>query len=80
MNFGFDVPEFWAFGIGTALLLLGLAYGGLRAGWLSPRERARTDSGTLEMPRERPRRSAADVPAALLPTHWWVKSEIGENG
>jgi|ERR1041385_6058407 hypothetical protein len=98
MNFGFDVPEFWAFGIGTALLLLGLAYGGLRAGWLSPRERARTDSGTLEMqrresvepdhipypfdyqPRERPRRSAADFPAALLPTHWWVKSEIGENG
>jgi hypothetical protein len=31
-------------------------------------------------PRERPRRSAADFPAALLPTHWWVKSEIGENG
>ena len=31
-------------------------------------------------PRERPRRSAADFPAALLPTHWWGKSDIGENG
>jgi uncharacterized membrane protein len=32
------------------------------------------------MPRERPRRSAADFPVALLPTHWWGKSDIGENG
>jgi uncharacterized membrane protein len=31
-------------------------------------------------PRERPLRSAADFPAALLPTHWWGKSDIGENG
>ena len=31
-------------------------------------------------PRERPRRSAADFPSALLPTHWWGKSDIGENG
>jgi uncharacterized membrane protein len=31
-------------------------------------------------PRERPPRSAADFPAALLPTHWWGKSDIGENG
>ena len=31
-------------------------------------------------PRERPRRSAADFPVALLPTHWWGKSDIGENG
>jgi uncharacterized membrane protein len=30
--------------------------------------------------RERPRRSAADFPAALLPTHWFGKSDIGENG
>ena len=29
---------------------------------------------------ERPRRSAADFPVALLPTHWWGKSDIGENG
>jgi uncharacterized membrane protein len=31
-------------------------------------------------PGERPRRSAADFPVALLPTHWWGKSDIGENG
>ena len=31
-------------------------------------------------PRERPRRSAADFPVALLPTHWWGKSDTGENG
>jgi hypothetical protein len=97
MHFGFDLPEFWTFGVGTALLLLGLAYGGWRAGWLSQRERERVDAGTLEtqrreveldhnpwpfdyQPRERPRRSAADFPVALLPTHWWSKSEIGENG
>ena len=29
---------------------------------------------------ERPRRSATDFPAALLPTHWFGKSDIGENG
>jgi uncharacterized membrane protein len=29
---------------------------------------------------ERPRRSAADFPVAVLPTHWWDKSDIGENG
>jgi uncharacterized membrane protein len=32
------------------------------------------------LPGERPRRSAADFPVALLPTHWWGKSDIGENG
>jgi uncharacterized membrane protein len=31
-------------------------------------------------PRERPLRSAADFPVALLPTHWWGKSDVGENG
>ena len=30
--------------------------------------------------RERPLRSAADFPVALLPTHWWGKSDVGENG
>jgi uncharacterized membrane protein len=30
--------------------------------------------------RERPRRSAVDFPAALFPTHWAGKSDIGENG
>jgi hypothetical protein len=98
MHFGFDSPEFWGFGSGTLILLVGLAYGSWRAGWLSPRERARTDAATLAMqrsesvepdhipypfdyrPRERPRHSAADFPAALFPTHWWAKSDIGENG
>jgi hypothetical protein len=47
MHFGFDVPEFWGFGIGTALLLLGLGYGGWRAGWLSRRERERIDAATV---------------------------------
>jgi uncharacterized membrane protein len=27
-----------------------------------------------------PRRWAADFPAAVFPTHWWGKSDIGENG
>ena len=31
-------------------------------------------------PREHPHHSAADFPVALLPTHWWGKSDIGENG
>jgi len=31
-------------------------------------------------PSERPRRSAADFPSALFPTHWWGKSDTGENG
>jgi uncharacterized membrane protein len=26
------------------------------------------------------RRSAADFPVAVIPTHWWGKSDIGENG
>src|SRR5215467_10143422 len=29
-------------------------------------------------PREHPHHSAADFPVALLPTHWWGKSDIGE--
>jgi uncharacterized membrane protein len=31
-------------------------------------------------PRERPLRSAADFPVALLPIHWFGKSDIGESG
>jgi hypothetical protein len=30
--------------------------------------------------REHPRHTAADFPVALLPTDWWGKSDIGENG
>jgi hypothetical protein len=44
-----DVPELWAFGVGTAILLVALGYGSWRAGWLSPRERARTDAATRKM-------------------------------
>jgi hypothetical protein len=31
-------------------------------------------------PSEHPRRSAADFPSALFPTHWWGKSDTGVNG
>jgi hypothetical protein len=48
---GFDSPEFWGFGAGTLVLLVGLVYGAMRAGWLSRRERARVDAATLEMQR-----------------------------
>ena len=59
MHFWIDVPE-WSFGIGTALLLLGLGYGGWRAGWLSRRERERLDTATVaaqaqEQPQEKSR-------------------------
>jgi len=37
-------------------------------------------SGYQPPPIERPRRSAADFPSALFPTHWWGKSDVGENG
>lgn len=44
-------PELWAFGVCTLILLAGLVYGATRAGWLTRRERARTDAATLEMQR-----------------------------
>lgn len=44
-------PELWGFGVGTLVLLLGLAYGVWKAGRLSPREKARTDAATLDMQR-----------------------------
>ena len=99
MHFGFDVLGLWGIGGGILILVVGLAYGSWKAGWLSRSERARTDAATLELQRREsaepdhipypfdyqsrerhPRRSAADFPAALVPTHWWSKSEIGENG
>lgn len=49
---GFDSPEFWGFGAGTLVLLVALAYGAWRAGWLSRRERARIDAATLEAQRQ----------------------------
>lgn len=48
---GFDSPEFWGFGGGTLVLLVGLVYGAVRAGWLSRRERSRVDAATLEAQR-----------------------------
>jgi hypothetical protein len=48
---GFDSPEFWGFGAGTLVLLVGLVYGAVRAGWLSRRERARVDDATIEAQR-----------------------------
>jgi cytidylate kinase len=44
-------PELWGFGITTLILLGGLAYGTVRAGRLSRREKARTDAATVEMQR-----------------------------
>jgi hypothetical protein len=43
--------ELWGLGIATAILLIALAYGGWRAGWLSRPERERTDAATVEAQR-----------------------------
>jgi hypothetical protein len=51
MQHDFSNPELWGFGVSTLVLLAGLAYGGIRAGWLSPCEKARTDAATIEMQR-----------------------------
>jgi len=44
-------PELWGFGVTTLILLFAIAYGVFRAGWLSPREKAKTDAATVEMQR-----------------------------
>jgi len=44
-------PELWGFGVATLIFLLALAYAVWKAGWLSPREKARTDAATVEMQR-----------------------------
>jgi hypothetical protein len=44
-------PELWGFGVATVIFLIALSYGGWRAGWLSRRERERTDAATLEAQR-----------------------------
>ncbi len=44
-------PEIW-FGIGGLILIIALIYGVLRAGWLSPPERQRTDAATREVQRQ----------------------------
>jgi hypothetical protein len=49
-------PELWGFGVATAILLIALAYGGWRAGWISRPERQRTDAATLEVQRREAKR------------------------
>lgn len=44
-------PELWGFGVATLILLGGLIYGTVRAGWLSRREKARTDAAVIEAQR-----------------------------
>jgi hypothetical protein len=44
-------PELWGFGVATLIFLFALAYAVWKAGWLSPREKARTDAATVEMQR-----------------------------
>jgi hypothetical protein len=51
MQHDFTNPELWGFGVTTVVLLGALIYGVARAGWLSPREKARTDAATREMQR-----------------------------
>ena len=57
---------YWiGYGIPTVILLLALAYGVHRAGWLSPRERAKLDANTRWVQeREDPRRSSVSMPLA----------------
>ena len=69
-----SIPFF--LGLAVVLPLLGHATWHLYRRTVEPDRNPHPDY----QPRERPRRSAADFPAALLPTHWWGKSDIGENG
>jgi hypothetical protein len=70
MHFGFDVPEFWGFGIGTALLLLGLGYGGWRwamadgelAGYHGANENVSTPPLRPRKPKSKPKRAPVRTP------------------
>jgi hypothetical protein len=44
-------PEIW-YGIGALILVVALAFAVVRAGWLSPPERRRTDAATRDMQRQ----------------------------
>jgi hypothetical protein len=44
-------PEIW-FSIGGLILVVALIYAVIRAGWLSPPERQRTDAATREVQRQ----------------------------
>ncbi len=53
-------PGIW-FDIGGLVLIIALIYAVLRAGWLSPPERQRTDAATRQMQRqEEPRQERRD--------------------
>jgi uncharacterized membrane protein len=69
-----SIPFF--LGLAVVLPLLGHATWHLYRRTVEPDRNPHPDY----QPFERPRRSAADFPVALLPTHWWGKSDIGENG
>src|SRR6516164_2238908 len=65
-------------GLAVVMPLLGHATWHLYRRTVEPDRNAHWDYQPLSG--ERPPRSAADFPVALLPTHWWDKSDIGENG
>ena len=65
-------------GLAVVLPVLGHATWHLYRRTVEPDSHAHPDYQPLAY--EYPRRSAADFPAALFPTHRWGKSDIGENG
>jgi uncharacterized membrane protein len=65
-------------GLAVVLPVLGHATWHLYRRTVEPDPHSHADYQPLAY--EYPRRSAADFPVALLPTHWWDKSDIGENG
>ena len=65
-------------GLAVVMPLLGHATWHLYRRTVEPDRNAHWDYQPLSG--ERPPRSAADFPVALLPTHWWGKSDVGENG
>jgi uncharacterized membrane protein len=65
-------------GLAVVLPVLGHATWHLYRRTVEPDPHSHADYQPLAY--EPPRRSAADFPAALFPTHWWGKSDIGENG
>jgi hypothetical protein len=56
-------PEIW-YGIGALILVVALVFAVVRAGWLSPPERQRTDAATREMQRQEEARQDARDRAA----------------
>src|SRR3974377_225432 len=71
-----SIPFF--IGLAVVMPVLGHATWHLYRRTVIPDRNAHGDYQPL--PGERPRVAAADFPVALLPTHWWGKSDIGENG